>query len=155
MCNFKVTACCGCIPLRIGCIALAAVMLVLGITLALVMPESYGATWLKVLIIILAVITWVTLLIGAIISHATVVIVSLIGLLLLIIKDAAMMILIIIAFSSVALGPVGVSGGQITWFVILMIGYVIGLGLSIYFGIVINSLYQELKFGGQGASYNV
>ena len=154
MCNFKVTACCGCIPLRIGCIALAAVMLVLGITLALVMPESYGATWLKVLIIILAVITWVTLLIGAIISHATVVIVSLIGLLLLIIKDAAMMIIIIIAFSSVA-GTVGVTGGEVTWFVILMIGYVIGLGLSIYFGIVINSLYQELKFGGQGPSYNV
>ena len=158
MCNLKVTACCGCIPLRIGCIAIAVLMLVAGILLAVFMD---AITWVKVLVVIVEVLTWVTLLIGAFISHATVVIISLVGLLLLIIKDAVMMILIIIAFSTVSSGAVGVNGVvvtwsvAVTWFVILMIGYAIGLGLSIYFGIVINSFYRELKFGGQGASYNV
>ena len=151
MCNIKVNACCGCIPLRIGCIAIAVLMLVAGILLAVFMDVT---SWVRVLVIILEVLTWVTLLIGAIINHATVVIISLIGLLLLIIKDVAVMIGLIIVFSTASsfLGPTGM---EVTLFVIILIGYAIAIGMLIYFGIVINSFYRELKFGGQGASYNV
>ena len=126
-------------------------MLVAGILLAVFMDVT---SWVRVLVIILEVLTWVTLLIGAIINHATVVIISLIGLLLLIIKDVAVMIGLIIVFSTASsfLGPTGM---EVTLFVIILIGYAIAIGMLIYFGIVINSFYRELKFGGQGASYNV
>ena len=132
-------------------------MLVAGILLAVFMD---AITWVKVLVVILEVLTWVTLLIGAIINHATVVIISLVGVLLLIIKDVGVMIGLIIAFS-LASSVVSVSGIDvtddlvITVFVIILIGYAIAIGMLIYFGIVINSFYRELKFGGQGASYNV
>ena len=158
MCKSNVTTCCGFIPLRFGCMAIAGLMLLPGIGLVVVKPVIFYLE-LVIPIIIFEVLTWVTLLIGAIINHAILVVISLVGLILLFLKNIILMALLSNGFSfflSMHPNP-HPSGGyeeSVVMFVLWMTGCVVTLGLAIYFGMVIYSFYRELKFGGQGVSYN-
>ena len=157
--------CCGLLPLKPGCFVISSVGLILGIStwaynlgnsgaytrgasvnlFSGTLQTTYWGGWYAfILALILEILVWVALLLGAILNKHQLVLGSLIGLLITIILR---MILFIVIFADPVL--------RTYWnivdvgFLIVNILFFLATGLYVYFGVVVFSYYQTLK-GGSG-----
>ena len=157
--------CCGLLPLKPGCFVISSMGLILGISTwaynlgnsvaytrgasvnvfsGTVTTAYWGGWYAFILALILEILVWVALLLGAILNKHQLVLGSLIGLLIAIILR---MILFINIFADdwklIHGNYMDVS------FLIVNVLFFLATGLYVYFGVVMFSYYQTLK-GGSG-----
>ena len=129
--------CCGLLPLKTGCLAIAVLGIVLGLVWAMNLSGATGGwTAAYVLGIVLEILVYVSLLVGVLLNKHQFIGLSLIGVLIIIIWR------IIIFIVMVAMGIL-----LPLWLAINIVFHVAVILLNVYFGIVINSYYRTLKGG--------
>lgn len=160
MCRLR--NCCCCLDLRTGTIAISFAIIVIGIIglIFQLVTNNYSVKWMKAVDItmtVLVVVLGLVLLIGAILNNKTVVGVCAIALILYIaIRLLVLFVLIIVS---------AVNANELPWiwiwsdsartagFVIGIILALVGIGLDIYFTLVVWSFYRELRTGQTGSPF--
>ena len=156
----QVSQCCCCVPLRIGCIVLAILSIIGSFSNMIVSIVQKPGTNDDAMVIAFAVINgvfgivvWCILLGGAMVNSTTTVGVAVVLLMIQLILGTVLNI-IKVALLATAASKLGVwNTFTITLVVSTGVGTLIGLGLGIYFWIVIYSFYRELKAGGPSYPY--
>ena len=155
MCRVK--NCCGCLGLRAGCIVIVAVGILMGLALLglLAVKDINDDILVNVPGLVIGVVViialWLLLLLGVLTSNSTVVVIQLIGVILYILCRGGVILGYLIGYS--IWGTIWVWYGSdwdsvaVTYFIIVMVIMVLGIGVDIYSAVVIGSYHHSLQSG--------